>query len=567
MKRIIGVFLLLITIFSFNVVNAERLEIENYEISIIDSYDNNGFNVTELFKVNNADQNSVFIKYISKDSSNIRLNREYKVNNSDNYYIYEINALDGIVRDNDLIELNYNVNNSDSSYYYLNFLPIKAKDDNNLVYKNISIIIHTSNPELNSENFIFDPDTYVVETGDNQIKATMSGELTEVPGFSYKVKIEDSSNEENAISNNPLAKYRTVFFVSVVILFITYLGMYMYCKINRDFQKYFMFTLYFLSEITFMLYCSSLGGLAFIILHIFYSFFFIGFLIAKQNKPDRLNAFSIIFLLLHSSAFLISGPLVEAITLGTIHVIGVVAASAMFYVTLFSFSYMYNHGDPMPNYKIALLPPKNKKKVIRSRYTNSEMYKSTVFYQFSKEDSRSNYSAYLKNTPNEWFYFHHKSIADGLFLWYIALIIAFFVILPVGYIFGLHILYDVMKINNSIVYDVIAFIIPFSFVMVVTFIIVSQHLKRKAFADLYKNGAIIKDLPCTITEFKIVHDDLGGYYSYRISCKYSVFDEEKTFTSELKRDYVYSYPKTCDMLIDLENPKNYYIDFAINREE
>ena len=353
-----------------------------------------------------------------------------------------------------------------------------------------------------------------------------------------------------------------MFFACEVVTFIAFMTLYTYCYVKREFLKFYMFLIYAVLETLFMLFCASVGaGEAFFIalfMHPFYSLFFIGFLFSKSSK--RMNSVETLILILHSSAFLVLPAFGGAMGEGTYPLFGLVISSMMFYIALLLLADMYNHGNPFANNKPT---PPNTKKV---NANGVEMFKSTVYKQYSKDNMYSNYKNFLGISPKHWFNAHYKEFSDSLFIWYMLIIVAIFAVLPAGYIIVLHIFYDIEKYNKSLMLDIIAFMIPFSIVLIIFLIIYIKLVKCWKFKKLYKNGTLIEDIPCRIVDFKSPFKT-DGYYTYKIACIYSIDGEEKEYISNLKKEFVNNYPKTCDLLIDLDHPDNYYIEFAINRED
>lgn len=574
MKRIIWGLLIIVSFFSFNtVVYAEEEEskviFNSYLVEIYESYDKIGFEIVEKFSIYSDDD---IQRYYSKtlsvnNTGNFRLNVDYDRNKFDLDYVYSFRV--GTMDD---IELSYFLFSSEDGYYILDFEPVQlCYDSLTLKYNNINIIIHSDNPALDSENFIFDPNIFDVELTERTINATIKGEITEFPKFTYKIKKANYSNSSESKSGsnndkNPLKKYSAIFFACEVVTFIAFLAMYIYCYTRKEFLKFYMFFIYALSEILFMLYCASVCYLYYVALmmHVFYSLFFIGFLFAKSAKNNKLTFGTKIFFIVHSSAFLVLTPLMSSIVYGMPYFIGLMISSVMFYITLFSTSSMYNFGNPFANDKSNLLKDDSKADTVNLH--GVEIYKSTVYNQFPKGDARSNYKVLLKTSPKLWFYFHSREFTGSLYVWFLAAIIAIFVVLPVGYLFNLHILYDICKFKSSLMLDVISFIIAFTPTVIVFLVIFNIFGKYWKFKKLYKNGALIKDIPCKIIGFEGVFKD-DGYYKYKILCSYSIDGEEKEYISNDKKEYINNFPKTCDLLIDLDHPNNYYIDFVINREE
>ena len=560
MKRIIGVLLLFVSFFSFNiVVNAEE-KINHYRVDINELTDKTGFTVKEIVEIQ-SDNQKEFYKYLSKNSSYLTMDRSYIKTTYDNLDAYSFT-----LEPTNTVTMSYDVKDVEDGYYVINFIPVRSSDEySKLTYGDIIIVIYSSNPALDSENLVFEQGTYEVETNDYSIIAHITGEISDAPTFTYKVKKESinySTEDTPKEEFNPFKKFCAMFFACEVVTFIAFMTLYTYCYVKREFLKFYMFLIYAVLEILFMLFCASLGaGEAFFIalfMHPFYSLFFIGFLFSKSSK--RMNSVETLILILHSSAFLVLPAFGGAIGEGTYPLFGLVISSMMFYIALLLLADMYNHGNPFANNKPT---PSNTKKV---NVNGVEMFKSTVYKQYSKDNMYSNYKKFLGISPKHWFNAHYKEFSDSLFIWYMLIIVAIFAVLPAGYIIVLHIFYDIGKYNKSLMLDIIAFMIPFSIVLIIFLLIYIKLVKCWKFKRLYKNGTLIEDIPCRIVDFKSPFKT-DGYYTYKIACIYSIDGEEKEYISNLKKEFVNNYPKTCDLLIDLDHPDNYYIEFAINRED
>ena len=218
---------------------------------------------------------------------------------------------------------------------------------------------------------------------------------------------------------NPFKKFCAMFFACEVVTFIAFMTLYTYCYVKREFLKFYMFLIYAVLETLFMLFCASVGaGEAFFIalfMHPFYSLFFIGFLFSKSSK--RMNSVETLILILHSSAFLVLPAFGGAMGEGTYPLFGLVISSMMFYIALLLLADMYNHGNPFANNKPT---PPNTKKV---NANGVEMFKSTVYKQYSKNNMYSNYKKFLGISPKHWFNTHYKEFSDSLFIWYMLIIV------------------------------------------------------------------------------------------------------------------------------------------------